>query len=140
MSDTRSIIEDPYHFQRLIGFRMVEWTAEKVVLHLPFEEKHTNRYGIPHGGVHALLLDTALGYAGCYTGDPDNKKLAMTLSITVSYLSRPKGTLLITEASKTGGGKSTFFAEGHIVDETGELIAKATGTFRYRRGPERIVP
>ena len=59
---------------------------------------------------------------------------AMTLNLNVSYLSRPKGDLLIAEGRRVGGGKSTFFGEGVIMDETGEKIATASGTFRYRKG------
>lgn len=127
------VIEDPYMFQELLGFRMVDWTAERVVIEMPMREQLSNRYGIPHGGVHASLLDTCMGFSGCFTGDPDRKRRAMTLQLNVQYLSRPKGVLLIGTGRKIGGGKSTFFAEGEITDETGELIARATGTFRYRR-------
>jgi acyl-coenzyme A thioesterase PaaI-like protein len=75
-----------------------------------------------------------MGYAGCFTGDPEIRQMALTLSLNVNYLSRPKGTRLIASARKTGGGKSTFFAEGEVRDELGELIATATGVFRYRKG------
>lgn len=126
------LIEDPYAFQRLLGFTIVDWTAERVRLHLPLAPKLTNRYGIPHGGVYASLLDTAMGYAGCFTGDPDHRRLAMTLSLTVNYLSRPKGALLIAEGVRTGGGQRTFFAEASLTDDTGELIARSSGTFRIR--------
>ena len=51
----------------------------------------------------------------------------------MQYLSRPRGQRLIAEGTKTGGGKSTFFAEAQISDETGEVVAKGTGVFRYRR-------
>lgn len=132
MTDTKDLLEDPYEYQKLIGFEIVEWMQDHAKLHLPLAAKHGNRYGIPHGGVHATLLDTCMGFAGCYTGDRDTPQLAMTLSLTVQYLSRPKGELLIATGTKTGGGRKTFFAEGHIMDETGELIAKGTGTFRYR--------
>lgn len=126
------VIEDPYHFQNLIGFEMVEWTAENVILHLKMREALTNRYGLPHGGLHATLLDTAMGYSGCFTGNAEKKAHAMTLTLVVNYLSRPKGELLIAEAEKVGGGKRTFFSQGKVTDETGELIATANGTFRYR--------
>ena len=132
MTDTKDLLEDPYEYQKLIGFEIVDWSADFAKLHLPMAAKHGNRYGIPHGGVHATLLDTCMGFAGCYTGDRDTPQLAMTLSLTVQYLSRPKGKLLIASGTKTGGGRKTFFAEGPITDETGELIAKGTGTFRYR--------
>lgn len=127
------VIEEPYMFQRLLGFRMVDWTPERVVIEMPLREELTNRYGIPHGGVHASLLDTCLGFSGCFTGDPNRKRRAMTLQLNVQYLSRPKGAVLIGTGRKTGGGRSTFFAEGEIADETGELIARGSGTFRYRK-------
>lgn len=132
MTDTKDLLEDPYEYQKLIGFEIVDWTQGNATLHLLLAEKHGNRYGIPHGGVHATLLDTCMGFAGCYTGDRNAPQLAMTLSLTVQYLSRPKGKRLIAKGTKTGGGRKTFFAEGEITDETGELIAKGTGTFRCR--------
>lgn len=132
MTDIKYLLEDPYEYQKLIGFEIADWQTDSATVHLPLAQKHGNRYGIPHGGVHATLLDTAMGFAGCYTGDRAAPQLAMTLSLTVQYLSRPKGKLLIATGTKMGGGRKTFFAEGQIVDETGELIAKGTGTFRYR--------
>ena len=132
MTNTKDLLENPYEFQKLMGFNIIEWAQDRAKLHLHLAEKHGNRYGIPHGGVHATLLDTCMGFAGCYTGDREEPQLAMTLSLTVQYLSRPKGKLLIANGVKTGGGRKTFFAEGTIADESGELIAKGTGTFRYR--------
>ncbi len=126
--------EVPYPFQELIGFRMADWSADYARFELDVTDAILNRHGIPHGGVHAVLLDTVMGYAGCFTGDPDDRVMAMTLSITANYLSRPKGSLLIAEGRKTGGGKSTFFASGRVEDETGELVATSTGVFRYRKG------
>jgi uncharacterized protein (TIGR00369 family) len=92
-----------------------------------------NRQGLPHGGIHATLLDTTMGFAGCQTGDPDRRQMALTLSLTVNYLGQAQGTRLIAEARRTGGGKSTFFAEGTVRDESGAIVATGTGVFRYRR-------
>ena len=132
MATFPEIIEDPYPYQNLLGFEIVDWTEDKAVVHQPVKAHLGNRYGLPHGGVYASLLDTVMGFCGCFTGDPIDRKFAMTLSMNVSYLSRPRGELLIVEGRKIGGGQRTFFAEGEVKDETGELIAKGTGTFRYR--------
>ena len=91
-----------------------------------------NRYGIAHGGVHAVMLDTVMGYCGCYTGDRDDPKLAMTLSLNVNYIGQAKGNVLIAEGRRTGGGRKTFFAEATIMDELGTKVATGTGVFRYR--------
>lgn len=125
--------EAPYAFTRHLGMELVEWSGGYARMKLPLEAFLLNRHGAVHGGVHASMLDTAMGYAGCWTGDAKHPHMCLTLSLNVQYLSRPTGTLLIAEARKPGGGNSTFFAEADIQDETGELIAKGTGVFRYRK-------
>ena len=127
-----ALIEDAYAFQRLLGFHLQRWEDGLAELHQPVVPHIGNRYGLPHGGVHAALLDTAMGLAGCWTGDPARKQLAMTLTLNVSYLSRPRGQTLIARGWVTGGGRKTFFCSGEIEDETGERIATGSGAFRYR--------
>ena len=129
-----ALVEAPSPMQELIGFEMTGWKAGWARIEVPLHPHLGNRQGLPHGGVHATLLDTAMGYAGCYTGDPARRQMALTLSLTVNYLSRPKGLRLIAEARQTGGGRSSFFAEGVVTDDTGEIIARGSGVFRYRRG------
>lgn len=130
----QSLLETPMGFSALVGFKMVDWGQGHARFELPLRAELLNRVGIPHGGMHATLLDTVMGYAGCWTGDAARRQTCVTLSLNVQYLSRPKGDLLIAKGHKTGGGRSTFFAEGEIVDNTGELIAKASGVFRYNKG------
>ena len=126
--------EDPYAFAAHIGMEMLDWSEGYAKFALPLAAFTMNRHGNPHGGIHASLLDTVMGYAGCWTGDPEVRQMCLTLSLNVQYLSRPKGSMRSGEGWKTGGGKSTFFAEARVLDETDELIAKGTGVFRYRRG------
>lgn len=125
--------EPPYPWQDTLGFTVTGWGPDSAEITLPLAAKHGNRYGIPHGGVLASLLDTAMGFAGCYTGDPDRPQLAMTLSMTTNFLSVARGQTLIARGRKTGGGAKTFFAEATITDDTGAVIATATGVFRYRK-------
>ena len=119
-------------FQSLLGFRMTDWSEDYARFELPVTEALGNRYGIPHGGVYATLLDTVMGFAACYTGDPENRWLAMTLSLNVNYLAQPAGSLLIAEGRRTGGGRKSFFADALITDDTGIKVAAGTGVFRYR--------
>lgn len=130
MDDT--IREASYPYAAHLDMRMADWSEGYARFEMPLAAFHDNRHGNPHGGAHASLLDTVMGYAGCWTGDADRIRTCLTLSLTVQYLSRPRGVVFIGEGWKTGGGRSTFFAEGVVKDETGELIAKGTGVFRYR--------
>lgn len=124
--------EDPYEFQKVLGFDLVEWRDGAAMLHMPITPQIGNRGGIPHGGVYATLLDTVMGFAGTYSGCAERRKLALTLSLNTQFLSRPRGAVLIAHGRKTGGGARTYFAEGRIEDDTGELIATGAGVFRLR--------
>jgi uncharacterized protein (TIGR00369 family) len=127
-------MEPTYPWQDMLGFTVTGWGPDVAEITLPLAAKHGNRYGIPHGGVLASLLDTAMGFAGCYSGDPDKPILAMTLSMTTNFVAVSRGTVLVAQGRRTGGGAKTFFAEATVTDDTGAVIATATGVFRYRKG------
>ena len=127
-----SLVETPSPLSKTLGFEMTGWSDGYARIEAPLAAHLMNRQGLPHGGVHAAILDTAMGFAGCYTGDPDAKQNALTLSMTVNFLAQATGTRLMAEARVTGGGRRTYFAEGSVHDDTGILIATASGVFRYR--------
>ena len=127
-----ALVEEPYAFQKHIGFFITEWREGFARFELPMEDFLMNRYGILHGGVHAFMADTCMGYAGSYTGDPVNRQLAMTLNLNVNYVGQLRGERLIAEGTLTGGGAKTYFAEAVVKDETGAIGARATGVFRRR--------
>lgn len=125
--------EAAYAFQSHLGFELVEWSDGFARVEVPLGPHLMNRQGIVHGGVHATLLDTAMGYSGCFTGDPDRRLMALTLSLNVNYVGRSEGLRLVAEARVRGGGRSTFFADGTLTDDTARLVATASGVFRYRK-------
>ncbi|UOM33032.1 PaaI family thioesterase [Acuticoccus sp. I52.16.1] len=126
--------EAPYPLEDHLGYELVTWAEDLAVFRMPVRTFHRNRYGIPHGGLYTVLLDTVMGYAGCYTGDPAVRRFAMTLSLTTNYLAQPGDDLLIAEGRRVGGGKRIYFGEGTVFDGNGTVCARATGTFRYRTG------
>ena len=122
--------ETPYPLQRHLGFRVTDWRIDYCRLELPLQGFLMNRQGIPHGGIHATLMDTAMGFSGCFSDDPERPRYAMTLNLSVNFLGLPEGDLLITQAWRTGGGQSTFFADAKVTDEHQTVLASATGVFR----------
>lgn len=131
--------EDPSPLSQTLGFELTGWSDGYARLEAPLAAHLMNRQGLPHGGVYAAMLDTVMGFCGCYTGDKDVKQNALTLSMTVNYLARATGSHLFAEARVTGGGRQTFFAHGSVCDDTGTLIAEATGVFKYR-GRREVPP
>lgn len=87
-----------------------------------------NPLGMIHGGILCTLLDTVLGCA-VHTTLPQGHRYT-SLEIKVNYL-RPvlltTGTLTAV-GTVTKPGRRAAFAEGRIVDSSGELIATGSGT------------
>ena len=129
------LFEPPSALAAHLGIAMTGWRRGWARVEAPMAPELLNRQGLPHGGLHATLLDTAMGFSGCFTGDPARRQMALTLSLTVNYLGQAQGRRLIAEARVTGGGRKTYFAEGTVHDDTGTLIATGTGVFRYRGSP-----
>ena len=90
-----ALVEDPYPLQKHLGFYLTDWSEGFARFELPVKGFLMNRYGILHGGIHGVMADTVMGFCGCYTGDPENRELAMTLNLSVNYVGPLKGKLLI---------------------------------------------
>ena len=132
MTDHDPLLEPLSPAMAHLGVEMTAWSTDFARFEADIAPFMANRSGIPHGGIYAAMLDTAMGYSGAYTGDKHDLRMTLTLSLTVNYLSRPKGARLIAEGRRVGGGAKTFFTEGRLLDETGEWIATGIGTFKVR--------
>ena len=112
-----------------LGAEVQAWSAEEVVLRVPFAERLTNDGREYHGGVIAALMDTA-GAAAVWAGHDFDKGLkASTVSMTVNYTGRAKGDLLAI-ARCVKRGRDVAFSEIRVEDPSGTLVA--TGTLVYR--------
>ncbi len=130
--------EAPTAFADLVGYRLEAWRPDYAEVTLALEPRHLNRNGGPHGGLLATLIDTACGFSGVHCTVPGNRRRALTLSLTTQFIARADaGAVLTATGRKVGGGRKTFFATCEVRDQTGRLIARGDGTFRYRRGSEK---
>jgi len=118
-------------FNKILGFRIVDWRDGFVRLEVDLAEHHLNRSGLVHGGVLATLLDAACGYTGVYPGDSTRIRRAVTLSMTTTYVGQAKSGTLSCTATRRGGGKTIFMANGEIHASDGSLLAIGEGTYRY---------
>lgn len=133
MTTPVDIGEELYPLQKALGYYVTAWSEDYARVEMELAEIHLNRHGIPHGGLYAVLMDTAAGYAGCWRPPDEPRALAMTLSLNVSFISVPRGKVLIAEGRRTGGGRNLFCASAELRDELGTLVATAAATLRYRQ-------
>ena len=117
-------------FQHFIGIEVIHLGGGKSVLHLELKDHHFNLYGIPHGGVHATLLDIAMGMAASFPDDSGLEVDSVTLNLSVDYIASPASKNLIARGKVTKKGKSIAYCTAEIFDEDKNLVASGRSIFK----------
>ncbi|ANU10450.1 hypothetical protein A1A1_04227 [Planococcus antarcticus DSM 14505] len=86
-----------------------------------------NNVDIPHGGILAVLLDTAMGTLANSKCQPGFS--AVTTNLTIHYLTVADEDKISAQASIIRNGRHTMVLEGNIFQQDGKHIATATGSF-----------
>ncbi|MEO6023814.1 MAG: PaaI family thioesterase [Burkholderiales bacterium] len=117
-------------FGELLGIEALE--REHGIAHtaLNIKPELKNSWGAAHGGAILTLLDLTLGMAAISL-DPACKG-SITVEIKVNFIRASTGRIL-AEGRAMQSGKSLVFCEGEARNEAGEILAKATGTFKLHR-------
>lgn len=124
--------------QALIGYHLDLSGADgagRVVLEI--EDRHRNRNGSLHGGIVAMLLDAASGFAVSRAVRGPQLPSVATISLNTNYVAPALGGTVTATGHVTGGGRTVAFAKAELRDEAGTLLASSTGVFRYLRSGGR---
>lgn len=110
------------------GLNMTRITDEQSsIVSIPNTPFIHNNVDIPHGGILAVLLDTAMGTLAnskCPAGFG-----AVTTNLTIHYLTVADDETISAEAQIIRSGRHTMVLEGNIFQKDGKHIATATGSF-----------
>ena len=117
-------------FQHFVGIEVLKLGGGKSVLQLELKEHHFNLYGIPHGGVHATLLDIAMGTAASFPDSSGREVDSVTLNLSVDYIAPPSSRILVAKGIVTKKGKSIAYCTAEIFDEDKKLIASGRSIFK----------
>lgn len=98
-------------------------STEKVILTMTVEDKHLQPYGIMHGGVNALLIETATSMGANASLDTTNQ-VAVGLDIQVNHL-KPAiiGDILTIIAMPDHIGKTTQVWQAEITNQRQQKIS-----------------
>lgn len=123
-------IERTERFSGLIGPWYVKNSNSNIserVLALLIEEKHTNLWGVAHGGLLVTMADSALGY--CLARSTDPPQNLVTVSLNSEFMSSPKpGDFVEAHVKVLKIGSRMSFGECQL--KVGEkLMFKASGVF-----------
>ena len=140
MGDTNrlKILNDANGFNARNGIMLTAWEDGFGAVRVDLTVDHVNPMQLVHGGLYIAMLDVALAMTGSFRPAPEPLTPGLTLSLTTQFLAAAKGDegYLIAEASRTGGGKSVFFAAGEVLTPDRRVIATASGVFKPGRLPK----
>ncbi|NKB53875.1 MAG: hotdog fold thioesterase [Rhizobiaceae bacterium] len=104
--------------------------ADRCESHLIMDGRHTNRHEGLHGGIHAILLDSACGFAASRALSDDGSQLVVTLSLNTNYLAPPKDDHIYAVARVTRAGRSVVYTEGKVFDGQKRLLATGSAVLK----------
>jgi uncharacterized protein (TIGR00369 family) len=114
----------PYPKHMSMQLAMIDFDRADIILETG--PKHLQPFGLVHGGVLATLIDTATFWAA-FMRVPQDSGL-VNIDLKLNYLKPVIKNGLKAAGRAIRSGKSISYAEAHIHDTDGELIAHGTST------------
>ena len=118
----------------LIGFEVKEIGDGRATVTLAAGPQHANPMGTLHGGVLCDIADAAMGMAFASTLAPGES--FTTVELKINFFRPVWEARLKAEAKVVRRGRSMGYVECEILDERGQLIAKAASTCLALRGED----
>jgi len=113
-------------FPAHLPFRLASIGLDEARVELEVEQIHLQPLGTVHGGVIATLIDTAT-YWAAFLVLPENTGL-VNVDLKLNYLRPVSGGVLIAEGRCLRAGRTISYAEAHVTDGDGRLVAHGTST------------
>ena len=122
-------------FVEHLGFELLRFEKGEAEIAVELREEFTNSWGVAHGGVTMTLLDVVMAHAARSpdeTGSAESSGV-VTVEMKTSFM-RPGLGRLVGSGRRLHRTASMAFCEALAHDAAGELVAHATGTFKYLKG------
>jgi uncharacterized protein (TIGR00369 family) len=115
-------------FVEHLGIQLTEQSKERAAIVLEKRPELLNSWGSTHGGVIMTMLDFVMSAAvrGHYATDNS----VLTVDLSLGFMNAGLSDRIFAEGKVLHSGKSTAFCEAEARDGTGQLLAKALGTFK----------
>ena len=126
----------PVHipFVAELGCELQRFAEGEAEITLDVSERHTNSFGVAHGGLLMTLLDVAMAHAARSRNlsQPDGGPGLVTIEMKTSFMRPGQGRIRVI-GRVLQSTISLAFTEGQVLDEQGQLCAHATATFKFLR-------
>ncbi|MGZ9584492.1 PaaI family thioesterase [Paenibacillus marinisediminis] len=135
--ELEAIMNHPYYsklasaakntFWEYLGCNIEEISDKHVVVSLDIKQHHLNLIGILHGGVHATMIDSAMGLIVMLVRPNES---VVTTNLNLNYLAPMSEGRIYVTAELVHSSRKMMTAQASARKENGELCATGTGTFR----------
>ena len=122
-------------FVQAQGFELRAFADGRSEIALAPRDDQMNSWSVLHGGVTMTLLDVVMAHAARTPGADGVAETSgvVTIEMKTTFL-RPGLGRLVGTGRRLHRTASMAFCEASLVDAGGELVAHATGTFKYLKG------
>lgn len=117
-------------FHTWAGIEVVDAAPGEVTVSMRVGEAQVNLQGSVHGGMLAILADTACGLSVRSAMEPG--RLHVTADLDIHFLAPAAPGTLYGRGKAVTIGRSLAFAEASIEDASGKLLARAQSRFSVR--------
>lgn len=119
-------------FWDYLGCEIDELDDQRAVVSFDIQPHHLNLIGILHGGVHAAVIDSAMGLI-LMLARPESS--IVTINLNINYVAPVHEGRVIVTAKIIHSTRKLMTAEAYARKEDGDLLAFGTGTFRVLDRP-----
>lgn len=106
-----------------LGIEVVSATPEQVVVRVPVTHRVHQPYGILHGGVSALIAESAASIGGAVTVGPE--KIVVGTELNCSHLRSVRSGVVTATARPIRTGRTVHVWGIEVTDEEGTMICIA---------------
>lgn len=126
-ADLQRQLVDGDPFLGSLGVRFAEADADRATLTLGFRANLAQPTGILHGGLHSILIDTAIAQALLTTIRPGFS--VVTVRLDANYFAPVRTGHVVVRASVVKKGKRIAHGSATVVDEEDTVVAQGWGVF-----------
>jgi uncharacterized protein (TIGR00369 family) len=125
----------PIPFVEMLGFELIRFEHGQAEIAVELREELCNSWSVAHGGVTMTLLDVAMAHAARSPGEDGaiEPSGVVTIEMKTSFM-RPGLGRMVAVGKRLHRTASMAFCEASIADSGGQIVAHATGTFKYLKG------
>ncbi len=122
-------------FVEMLGFELMRFDKGEAEIAVELRDELCNSWSVAHGGVTMTLLDVAMAHAARSPGEDGaiEQSGVVTIEMKTSFM-RPGLGRMVAVGKRLHRTASMAFCEASIVDGGGQIVAHATGTFKYLKG------